>query len=65
MTITWQTLHPSRHSWFVLESEPYRLQRSASDLNGTDPNIHNGYARASFANSAISSGVAECRLYRE
>jgi hypothetical protein len=44
MTITWQNLHPSRHTWFVWESEPYRLQRSASDLNGTDPYIHNGTA---------------------
>jgi hypothetical protein len=42
MTITWANLHPSRHTWFVCESEPYRLQRSASDLNGTDPYIHNG-----------------------
>ena len=42
MAITWQNLHPSRHTWFVWESEPYRLQRSASDLNGTDANIHNG-----------------------
>ncbi len=42
MTITWANLHPSRHTWFVWESEPYRLQRSASDLNGTDPYIHDG-----------------------
>jgi hypothetical protein len=42
MTITWANLHPSRHTWFVWESEPYRLQRSASDLNGTDPYIHKG-----------------------
>ena len=42
MTITWANLKPSRHTWFVWESEPYRLQRSASDLNGTDPYIHNG-----------------------
>ena len=42
MTITWQKLHPSRHDWFVWESEPYRIQRSASDLNGTDPYIHDG-----------------------
>ena len=44
MTITWANLYPSRHTWFVWESEPYRLQRSASDLNGTDPCIHNGTA---------------------
>jgi hypothetical protein len=42
MTITWAHLNPNRHAWFVWESEPYRLQRSASDLNGTDPYIHNG-----------------------
>jgi hypothetical protein len=42
MTITWQILNPDQHTWFVWESEPYRLQRSASDLNGTDANIPNG-----------------------
>lgn len=31
-----------KHEWFVLESRPYRLQRSLSDLNGTDPLIHGG-----------------------
>lgn len=30
------------HQWFVLEARPYRLQRSLSDLNGTDPLIHGG-----------------------
>jgi hypothetical protein len=44
MTITWANLNPSLHDWFVWESEPYRLQRSASDLNGTDPYIHGGTA---------------------
>jgi hypothetical protein len=42
MTITWEILNPDQHTWFVWESEPYRLQRSASDLNGTDPYIHGG-----------------------
>ena len=42
MTITWQILNPDQHTWFVYESEPYRLQRSASDLNGTDAYIHDG-----------------------
>jgi hypothetical protein len=42
MTITWQILNPDQHTLFVCESEPCRLQRSASDLNGTDPYIHNG-----------------------
>jgi hypothetical protein len=42
MTITWEMLNPDQHTWFVWESEAYRLQRSLSDLNGTDANIHNG-----------------------
>lgn len=33
-----------RHDWFVLESRRFRLQRSLSDLNGTDPLIHDGSA---------------------
>lgn len=42
MTITWAGLYPRRHSWSVWESTPFRLQKSISDLNGTDPNIHHG-----------------------
>lgn len=34
--------HRQKHQWFVLEAKPYRLQRSLSDLNGTDPLIHGG-----------------------
>lgn len=30
------------HKWFVFESRPYRIQKSLSDLNGSDPNIHDG-----------------------
>jgi hypothetical protein len=44
MTITWADLHPDGHTYFVFESEPYRIQRSASDLNGTDACIHKGTA---------------------
>jgi hypothetical protein len=44
MAIAWTELDPSRHSWYVWESEPYRLQQSTSDLNGTDPYIHDGTA---------------------
>jgi hypothetical protein len=34
-----------RHQWFVLESRRFRLQRSLSDLNGTDPLVHDGSPR--------------------
>jgi hypothetical protein len=33
-----------KHQWFVFEEEQHRLQRSLSDLNGTDPYIHHGDA---------------------
>jgi hypothetical protein len=39
MTIAWQKLNPSRHTWFVFESRHRRLQKSLSDLDGTDPNL--------------------------
>jgi hypothetical protein len=42
MSIAWAELNPDLHTWFVWESEPYRIQRSTSDLNGTDANIHQG-----------------------
>jgi hypothetical protein len=30
----------SRHQWFLCESTPHRLNKSLSDLDGTDPYIH-------------------------
>ncbi len=42
ITITWAKLHPKRHTWFLWESTPHRLQKSMSDLDGTDPYIHYG-----------------------
>ncbi len=30
----------SHHRWFLFESEPHRLNKSLSDLDGTDPYIH-------------------------
>lgn len=42
LAIAWKNLRPRHHEWSVWESEAYRIQRSASDLNGTDPYIHGG-----------------------
>jgi hypothetical protein len=42
LTVAWSKQYPRRHTWFVCESRAYRLQRSLSDLGGTDPNIHGG-----------------------
>ena len=42
LTICWADLNPGLHDWFVWEAERYRLLKSTSDLNGTDPYIHDG-----------------------
>lgn len=41
LAVTWAKLHPRRHSWFVFESVVRRLPKSLSDLDGSDPHIHN------------------------
>jgi hypothetical protein len=42
LTVTWEMLNPARQTWFVFETRHRRLQKSMSDLDGTDPNIHGG-----------------------
>ena len=37
-----------KHEWFVCESKRYRLAKSLSDLNGTDPFIHDGRIEGVF-----------------
>lgn len=37
------------HEWFVCESMNFRLAKSLSDLNGTDPSIHGGTVKGLFA----------------
>ena len=40
--------NPSAHTWFLFESVPWRIQKSLSDLNGTDPYIHEGTVEGVF-----------------
>jgi hypothetical protein len=42
ITIGWAKIRPKRHTWFLWESTPRRVQKSMSDLDGTDPHIHFG-----------------------
>ena len=42
LAVTWAKLNPAMHSWFVFEAKHYRVQKSLSDLNGSDPHIHHG-----------------------
>jgi hypothetical protein len=40
LSVLHTTRKPKSHTWFVFESTPFRIQKSLSDLNGTDPYIH-------------------------
>jgi hypothetical protein len=42
LAVSWAKRNPQGHTWFVFESENRRAQKSISDLNGTDLNIHDG-----------------------
>lgn len=42
LAVCWSLVGSRSHEWFLFEEMPHRLQRSLSDLNGTDPYIHNG-----------------------
>jgi hypothetical protein len=40
LAVAWEKTPNSRHDWFVCEEVAYRLDKSLSDLKGTDPYIH-------------------------
>ena len=42
LAVAYEQIADRRHAWFVFESVNRRLLKSLSDLNGTDPHIHNG-----------------------
>jgi hypothetical protein len=42
LAVAWAKANPTKHNWFVFEARAYRVQKSLSDLNGTDPQIHGG-----------------------
>ncbi len=44
LAVAWAQAHPL-HKWFVFESVHRRLNKSLSDLDGTDPYIHGGTVR--------------------
>lgn len=54
----------ARHEWFVFEAVPHRLKKSLSDLDGTDPHIHDGEARGVLRalSNALSRSAARPAL---
>ena len=48
LVVAWEKMHLGQHAWFVLETKTRRLQKSLSDLNGTDVYVHDGKASGVF-----------------
>jgi hypothetical protein len=73
LAVAWGKIGKVRHVWFVTESVKYRLAKSLSDLNGTDPYIHGGTIEGVFremGNALVRTrrqpGVAQMwSIYRE
>ena len=42
LAVAWKDIGKQHHVWFVFEAVNYRLAKSLSDLNGTDPYVHEG-----------------------
>lgn len=40
LSVAWARVAGKNHTWFVFEARNHRLSKSLSDLNGTDPYIH-------------------------
>jgi hypothetical protein len=72
LAVAWAQANP-RHSWFVFESVKRRLSKSLSDLDGTDPYIHEGTVRGvmrEVCNAFVSRGTQPTvpqmtKMYRE
>ena len=74
LTVTWAKLNPGLHTWFVFETRARRVQKSLSDLDGSDPNIHDGTVEGvmrEICNAFVRSRSARprvpemMRIYRE
>ena len=59
LSVAWERVHKKKHTWFLYEARKRRLAKSLSDLNGTDPYIHDGNATGVFrelCNSFVRRG---------
>lgn len=48
LAVAWQKLGSTKHTWSVFETKSRRVEKSLSDLSGTDVYIHNGTVRGVF-----------------
>ncbi|MHB8502761.1 MAG: hypothetical protein ACYDCG_09530 [Candidatus Acidiferrales bacterium] len=60
LAVGWEKIGGGRHVWFVMEAKDYRLEKSLSDLKGTDPYIHGGTIEGVFreiGNAFVRQGM--------
>ncbi len=60
LAVGWEKTRAGRHVWFVMEAKDYRLEKSLSDLKGTDPYIHGGTIEGVFreiGNAFVRQGM--------
>lgn len=69
LVVGWQKAAKLNHTWFVFESTPHRLQKSLSDLNGTDAFVYGGTVdgvlreiRNALSRRDVRSTASEMRL---
>lgn len=48
LAVEFARFDPGKHTWFLFETEKFRIQKSLSDLNGTDPYVHEGSIKGVF-----------------
>jgi hypothetical protein len=59
LAVAWSTMNPDRHNWIVCETQERRLLKSLSDINGTDPHIHQGTVKGlmrEMCNAFVAAG---------
>jgi hypothetical protein len=49
LAVAWQRIYPERHTWFVFERKKHRVEKSLSDLGGTDVYVHSGRPAGVFS----------------
>lgn len=48
LAVAWEKMNEDGHAWYVMETVNYRLAKSLSDLNGSDPYVHGGTMQGVF-----------------
>jgi hypothetical protein len=49
LAVAWHRIKPRNHTWYVFEAKPHRIEKTLSDLDGTDVYIHRGRPAGVFS----------------